>query len=242
MWWGRWSWNLWLASILPNPRRTCLSPPPLSMVLALGSPVLPRLFPSGSAEETRSVPVQPLTPSSSCSGSARASSHVVQSTGFCVTWRPSLEMTCVKPCMLASCGSLIKWASMTYFWHRPIQRHRRVRWVAVPELVPSTLLQIDERSTSSSLSTPSAVFLEDDDMGEAPEMGDAPEHPQTFHEGVPVRYLEELLENAHYTPQPLSCCDHYDVEAACHLLVGRSSVEKFPYVCLNTTTQSPRLK
>ena len=78
---------------------------------------------------------------------------------------------------------------------------------------------------------------EDDDMGEAPEMGDAPEHPQTFHEGVPVRYLEELLENAHYTPQPLSCCDHYDVEAACHLLVGRSSVEKFPYVYLNTTTQ-----
>ena len=69
------------------------------------------------------------------------------------------------------------------------------------------------------------------------DMGDALEHPQTFHEGVPVRYLEELLENAHYTPQPLSCCDHYDVEAACHLLVGRSSVEKFPYVCLNTTTQ-----
>ena len=56
------------------------------------------------------------------------------------------------------------------------------------------------------------------------DMGDAPEHPQTFHEGVPVRYLEELLESAHYTPQPLSCCDHYDVEAACHLLVGRSSV------------------
>ena len=74
------------------------------------------------------------------------------------------------------------------------------------------------------------------------DMGDALEHPQTFHEGVPVRYLEELLENAHYTPQPLSCCDHYDVEAACHLLVGRSSVEKFPYVCLSTTTQQQHHK
>ena len=78
---------------------------------------------------------------------------------------------------------------------------------------------------------------EDEEMGD-----DIMERPQTFHEGVPVRYLEKLIESAHYTPQPLSCCDHYDVEAVCHLLVGRSSVEKLPYVCLNTTTQHQHRK
>ena len=81
--------------------------PPLSMVLALGSPVLPRLFPSGSAEETRSVPAQPL--SEPCPLPLQVPAALVwqelapmcPNHWFCVTRRPSLEMVCVKPCMLA---------------------------------------------------------------------------------------------------------------------------------------------
>ena len=42
-------------------------------------------------------------------------------------------MVCVKPCMLASCGSLIKWASVTYFWHR---RQNSVTGVSGESLAP----------------------------------------------------------------------------------------------------------